>query len=432
MSQRRWALAAAIGLLAISAPALVGCAKGKGEAAAKEISIFLWVRPEELDVNQRLKAEFERTHPGLSVKIINDPASQAMAKLKTLIAGGEAPDVMSLHGAFFVPLADQGALEDLGPFVAADADVNVSDFYPGLLELCKYNGKLYSLPRYTSVYALLYNRNTFKAAGEAFPTQGKTWDWPEFVRVARALTKDLDGDGNTDQYGCAIDFTGARVYPWVWQNGGELVTPDRKQVTLDTPEVRGALQFLVDLKQVYHVTPSVVQLQNREGIDYFKRQRVAMYQSGPWDVQELKSIKDFEWDVAPLPKGKKAATLLGDENYAISSRSQHKQEAWELLKFLLSADSQRRMALDLGKMPSRRSVAEKEFLQSDPSHDLRVFVDAIGYAVIPPNLPDWEEIGTAFNGELELMWAGSVSVAQGCRDTQEKINGILARHLQGL
>lgn len=408
---------------------LGGCGKGReqGRATKEEISIFLWVRPDELKANQQLKQEFERLHPGLKVKIVNDPAGQAMAKLKTLIAGGEPPDVMSLHGAFFVPLADEGALADLAPFAEGDPDLNLSDFYPGLLELCNYEGKLYSLPRYTSVYTLFYNKTMFTAAGEAFPTERKRWDWEEFLRVAQALTKDTNGDGKMDQYGCAIDFTGARVYPWIWQNNGELVTSDRTRTTLDTPGCREALQFLVDLKDVHHVTPEVVRLEFREGIDLFKSQRVSMYQSGPWDVQELKGVKEFDWDIAPLPKGKRPATLLGTENYAISSRSRYPREAWELLKFLLSPESQRKMALELGKMPSRRSVAEEEFLDSSPRHDLKVCLDAIDYAVMPPNLPNWEEVGNVFNEQLGRVWAGRATVAQGCREAQQKMNAILAR-----
>lgn len=407
---------------------LSGCAKRVRQLTKKtEISIFLWVTPDELQVNQELKAEFERLHPNLEVKINNDPSGQAMQKLKTLIAGGEPPDLFSLHGAAFVPLAAEGALADLGPFVEAESDLNLGDFYPGLLELCKYEGKLYSLPRYTSVYAIFYNKTLFRAADQPFPSQREKWDWKEFLETAKALTKPGASGGRPERYGCAIDFTGARVYPWIWQNDGQLLSPDRTRITLDTPACREAFQFLIDLKDVYHVTPAVVRLEFREGIDAFKNQRVAMYQSGPWDVQVLKGIKDFEWDVAPLPTGKKAATLLGTENYAISSRSRHPQEAWELFKFLLSPESQARMALALGKMPSRQSVAEKEFLQSSPDHDLQVFVDAIGYAVMPPNLPDWEQLGTAFKEELELMWSGKVTVAQGCRDAQERMNAIVAR-----
>ena len=128
---------------------LSGCG-GEPPAEVVNLSLFTWTRPGELAINQQLREEFEAEHPGVRVEIINEPGDRAMDKLQTMIAAGNPPDVMSIHGAYFVPLAANGALLDLDPLIAEDADFDLEDFYPELVDLCRYDGGLYSLPRYTS------------------------------------------------------------------------------------------------------------------------------------------------------------------------------------------------------------------------------------------------------------------------------------------
>jgi len=407
---------------------LGGCRGAPSQEAAKtEVWWFTWTPPDERAANEELARQFEAANPGIKVKLTNDPALQAMQKLQTMIAGGSPPDVMSIHGAYFVQFALSGALMDLSERARADPELALDDFYPGLLELCKVNGRLYSLPRYTSVYALFFNRSLFDAAGLPYPGSGPHWTWDDFLATAKALTKDTNNDGRIDQFGCVIDFWGARIYPWLWQNGGQLVSEDKSRCLLNEPEAREALQFLVDLKTKYRVTPPSVEDERRDSRELFKGGKVAMYMSGPWDVQEFKRMETLQWEVAPLPMRKQRATLLGLENYALAARSKHPEAAWALLRFLLSPAAQLSMARKVEKMPSRRSVAEKEYLAEASGYNRRVFVEAVAYGRMPPNLPRWAEVDAALQRNLDAIWQGTKSVAQGCAEAEKEINAILQR-----
>jgi len=372
-----------------------------------------------------LVSNFQKMYPQIKVKIINDPTTAAMDKLQTMIAGGVPPDVMSIHGAFFVPLAYRGALLDLERYVTADKELDVSDFHPRLLKICKYRDKLYSLPRYASVYVLFYNKDLFDKNNLTYPDEN--WTWEDYLNAAVKITEDVDNDGKIDIYGCVIDFWGARIYPWLWQNNGNVFNKDKTECTLDSKECIEAIQFLVDLQQKYKVTPQTLPNEYKNNVEMFVSGKVGMFISGAWDIQKIRKSLNFSWDIAPLPKNKTRATLLGTENYAISSKTKYPEEAYLLLKYLLSKEAQKFMIDELEKQPSRISVS-KYFLSKNTGYNRKVLVDALNYGKEPPNIPEWNQLLPIFQTELDYIWVGKKTVIEGLSSATEKINQIIKHH----
>jgi len=432
-----------LGVVALSVALVVGCTVVKeekagttsapqGKSGGVEITMYTWTEAAEEEANEALLDEFRKANPDISVELQNAAGSkEPMAKLQGAIAAQVAPDLVSIHGAYFVPLASKGALLPLDDYLAKSQDLSVSDFNERLLNLCRHKGKLYSLPRYTSVYALFYNKALFDAAGVPYPDKQEPWDWNAYLQTARKLTRDTNGDGTTDQWGCFIDFWEARLYPWFWQNGGDIFSRDRSKCTLDSPEDIEAVKFVADLLQVHRVTPQSQPKERNEGREEFSSGRIGMYMTGPWDIQALSEAtqsQGLQWGVAPLPMKKRRATMLGTENYAICTQSKHPDAAWKLFEFLMSAASQQFMAEKLEKMPSRLSVINGPYVKGDTGQGRRVFAEALSYGVDPPNVPDWAEIRELYQNELDNIWIGRKSAAQGCRDAARRINQYRAAH----
>ncbi|NIQ99400.1 MAG: extracellular solute-binding protein, partial [Gemmatimonadales bacterium] len=185
------------------------------------------------------------------------------------------------------------------------------------------------------------------------------------------------------------------------------------------------LQFLVDLRHRWKVCPPTTMADRRQNIAMFVNGQVAMFQTGAWDIQQMKEATALRWDIAPLPKRKRHATLLGMENYAIAAGTKHPNEAWELFKFLLSKKAQERMALDLEKQPSRRSIANGPYLAQDAGYDRRVFVEALTYAKQAPNIPEWDRVSHFIQEQLDLMWIGRISVERGARRAAQQVTEAL-------
>ncbi len=414
-------LAAALAVSGCSRSAKAPSGRGPKTGKAVKITLFTWTRPAEVAVNQRLCQEFMDEHPDIEVEIINEPGQRAMDKLQTMVAAGNAPDVMSIHGAYFMPMAASGALLDLDPLIAEDEDFDLEDFYPQLVGQCRYQGKLYSLPRYTSVYVLFYNRDLFDAAGVSYPDE--TWTWDDYLDAARKLTVN-SADPDKRRFGCVIDFWGARIYPWIWSAGGEILDERGRRCLLDMPESQEALQFLVDLRHKWKVCPPTTQAEKKQNIALFVNGKVGMFQTGAWDIQAMKEA-NLRWDIAPLPKKKQHATLMGMENYAIAAGTKHPKEAWELFKFLLGPHAQEVMGRELEKQPSRQSVANGPYLAQEAGYDRRVFVDALGYARQAPNIPEWDRVSHYLQEQLDLMWMGRVSVEEGTRRAARQVTEAL-------
>ncbi len=430
----------ALTVLALAA-ALVGCsvveeetttttgmsaAGGASAGPVVEIEMFTWTEASEEERNHELVARFEAANPDIKVSLQNAAGSgQAMAKLQTRIAAQDAPDIVSIHGAYYVPLASKGVLVDLTPYLEQSADLSADDFNERMLKLCSHEGGLYSLPRYTSVYTLFYNRDMFDNAGVSYPNEQEPWNWDAFLMSAQKLTKDADQDGQTDAYGCTIDFWGARMYPWIWSAGGDIFSEDRKLCTLDSPEAIEGVTFAANLLLEHDVTPQTLSTDHDQGLDMFLQGNIGMHITGPWDVQGLQRAREddgLNWGVAPMPEYKRRATMLGTENYGICEQSEHPDEAWRVLEFLMSAESQMFMADELEKMPSRLSVLNGPYSENDELQYRRVFAGALDYAVEPPNVPDWAQIEPFYQEELDNIWIGRKSPAEGCSDAARRIN----------
>src|SRR5690606_13083568 len=113
---------------------------------------------------------------------------------------------------------------------------------------------------------LYYRTDLLEEAGYTEPPQ--TWD--ELVEVAKALTKDVDGDGNIDQWGFVSlglpgqVFNTYTFFDFLFQNGGQLFN-EEGEPAFNSPEGVEALQFMVDLKNVHQVMPpDVVTYDNNE------------------------------------------------------------------------------------------------------------------------------------------------------------------------
>jgi multiple sugar transport system substrate-binding protein len=425
-------------VLSLSGLGLGGCSRvpegetgtpGTGAASGpgKEIVLFTWTARDEEQVNLELIEKFEAQHPGLKVRLQNETGGSqaAMSKLQTMLAANEAPDVMSLHGAFFIPLAAKGVLMDLDRLDHADLGFDTSDWSAPLLEVCRYEGTLYSLPRYTSVYTLFYNKTLFDAARLPYPASGQSWTWDDYLQTAQALTRDTDGDGRTDQWGCIIDFWGARMYPWLWQAGGALLNPEHDRCVLDSPEARAAVSFLYDLKYKHQVAASSESTEQNAALTAFTQGKIGMYMTGPWDIQLLRQAQGLQWEVAPLPARQQQATLLGTENYAIWQGTRYPDEAWTFFKYLMSSEVQQLMAERLEKMPSRQSVLNGPYREAETDHNRAVFVEALTYARQAENIPEWSQVKDLIQDQFDLIWIGKKSVTKGLQDATSQVNRTL-------
>jgi multiple sugar transport system substrate-binding protein len=162
---------------------------------------------------------------------------------------------------------------------------------------------------------------------------------------------------------------------------------------------------------VHEVTPTDEEAEAEDFESRFLNGRLAMLMESRRVVPTLRTIEDFEWDVAGTPTLGTPASVLHSDAYCITEGSDAKDQAWTFLEFALGPEGQR-IASEAGRtVPSLRSVAESDaFLDPEASPaNARVFLDQVPYLRSVPSISTWPEIEDTANGLLEEAYYGGGS-----------------------
>jgi multiple sugar transport system substrate-binding protein len=213
-----------------------------------------------------------------------------------------------------------------------------------------------------------------------------------------------------------------RIAPFVWSNGGELVDHDERptRFTLEPPEALAAVREFLDLRNVYGVVPSDVEVEAEDDESRFAHGRLAMLLSSRRSTPTFRTIKDFEWDVAPLPVHREPAGILHSDAYCLTTASDEKDAAWAFIEFANSPDGQRIVARTGRTVPSLKSVSRSSaFLDAAAKpRNSRVFLDGIPTIRRVPTISTWPEIEDAAEGILE----NGLYLGQSPREVAEEVD----------
>ena len=422
------ALVAVVLVVAVVATALLsGC--GKQKPGVTTIRFTSWGNDIEEANLRALIAQFEKEHPKIHVEIEITPWTRMLDKLMISSAGGRPPDVTRISSEWFPAVATKGLLEPLDNYVKRD-HYDLNDFYPESIKgWGVWKGQLLEIPTDIDIYAMYYNKDMFDKNHIPYPDE--TWDWNKFLEVAKKLTQDTNHDGVIDQWGTTLDLWWE---DYVYANGGTIVGNDAKTgkvvCTLDQPAAYEGLQFMSDLTNKYHVAPNSEESANLGTSKLFTNGQIGMNISGSWAAELLykKEIKTFKYDVAPIPKGPKArVSIICGAAYAILKRSSHKEEAWELVKFLTGKEYQRTRALDSQIIPSRKSVAQSDayYGQKGDPKNRKVFLYMIPFGKPVPPVSCGVEMTEIITSEFDLVNLGRESAKHGCEKVKPTVDQML-------
>jgi multiple sugar transport system substrate-binding protein len=405
----RWTATLALAGLAL----LGGCkreeksseaAKAGTAAAPTEVTLQLFGDPAEVGGYRQLIAAFEAKHPDVKVRLVPiGKQKDHMAKLTTAFSGGTPPDLFLLNYRRFGQFAAKGVLEPLGPRLEKSTVLKERDLYPQAVEAFRYGGTLECIPQNVSSLVVYWNRGLFQRLGVPPPKPG--WTWDDFRQTAQALTRDEDGDGRLDVHGLAFEPTLSRLAPFIWQAGGEVVDDvkdPRKLELLNAPALE-ALRFVLRLQRVFKVTPTLEEAKSESHEARFAAGRLGMLLNSRRLVPTLRDVPGLDWDVAPLPRHHKTATVLHSDAYCMSRASNSKEAAFRFVEFALGPVGAELVARGGRTVPSLRTVAEgPAFLDAGQRPaSARVFLDSILSIRRLPNVAVWNEVETRADAIVE-------------------------------
>lgn len=374
----------AIGLAAVmTAGVFAGCGGESSETAGnssegKNLSVFIFANDHESAVYKDMIAKFQEEHKDTIANIdIQITTQDEYSKTLTgMMTAGDLPDVFYVGPESVEQFVENGYIENLQPILEEKGISTDGLVAQEALNSYRYDGEnvgtgdLYALPKDASVFAFAYNKELFDEAGLEYPDPENPYTYEEFIEVCGQLTKDKDGDGEIDQWGCG--FANAfMLQPFVWSNGATYLSDDHRTINIDTPEFKEALQKYVDCTLEYGVTPTVEQDASLGVYQRWLAGQEAFYACGTWDVAGFmdKETFPFEWDLCAYPtlSSGKSMTWLGTVGFCVSAKSENKEEATELISYLCTdEEGQKELSGITGgksiQLPNLKNLAEGEFV----------------------------------------------------------------------
>ena len=380
-----------------------------GSASGGQVTVEMWDYLSGETANDSINAsiaEFEKANPDIKVKRTTFAFADLSKSILQGSVGGQVPDVAVVDVVDNQNFASLGMLKDL-----SNDGINKSDFFDGPWSSVVYEGKTYGIPLNSNNLALYYNKQMLKDAGVEVPT-----DWASLKEVAKKTTKgDVKGIAISAVKSESATF---QILPFVWQTGGDLKDYATSGAT--------ALAYLRGLIDDGSMSEAVSNYTQEDARTQFITGKSAMMINGPWELATLTKDAQFDWDVAPLPKDKRAATSMGGENVVVMNGAKQSDAAVKLAKFLTSAEGAKIYCDGSGQLSSRPDLQGKLKLSNDAK--LKVFESQLADAHARAYGKDYPKISEAIQLSMQEALTGASTPEAAAKKAADSINPLLPKN----
>ncbi len=279
---------------------------------------------------------FEASHPGIKVEAEALAWGDLEGKIMAALASGSPPELSHGQPITCAALQAKGLLLPLDDVVKAIGEDNI---WEQIKKVGKYGDHYYGLVHAAGTSLLIYRKDLAAKKGLQNP---KTWD--DFLKVAKELTMDTDGDGKIDIYGVTIPgdnlFINILIGELTKANGGILFDDKNKPHFTDKTMIE-TLNFLKELTK--YLPPGWEGHGYRETFANMYGQKAAMMYQGygrgasmieQYAPEGWANTDHFDVWIKPHgPSGTKPAAQVDEEPWMLFKGCKHPAEAKEFLKF---------------------------------------------------------------------------------------------------
>ncbi|GAA3568115.1 extracellular solute-binding protein [Nonomuraea rosea] len=342
------ALCAAGVLLAASA-----CGGSSGDDGSVELRFGWWGNNDRAAATQRVIAAFQAKNPGIKVKGSYTDFNSYFDRLATEVAGGRAPDVIALGGAYPREYGDRGALLDL-----AKTGLKTDKIGAAALDNGKFGGVQYGVPTGVNAIATVVNPAVFEKAGVPLP-DSDTWTWDDFKRIA----KELAAKAPEGTFALADPTRTDMLDAYSRQRGEALYTADGK-VGISEKTLVDWWSMALELRDAGATPPAsqTAELITQPAPEQSLMGRGLAALQFDWSNQvgALSKAVGQPLKLIRLP-GETGATQAGmwlqaSQIYSVNAKSEHPQEAATFVDFLVNSPEAGKIILADRGIPANSDV----------------------------------------------------------------------------
>ena len=340
----------------LAAAGFCAAAPRHAQAQSTELTFWTW-RQEDRAQYGEIFADFYKKTPGISIKYeAFEPQAYGTA-LSTALAAGKGPDVIHIRAyggteqfakaGYLAPLSKE-AVPELANF--ADSALASTTM--------RADNQVYAVPFASQTLGIYINTDLFAKNGVEAPA-----DWDALIKVCKTLKeKGVIPFANGTATAFMAEILAGVFTPSLY--GGEFA-PDvvAGKATFEDPRYVGALQKLSELKDYF--PPGFT------GVDYptsqqlFVGGKAAMFAGGSFEIANFRKQNpalnmDFIAPPALKPGGPRLVSLFYDGGYAVNAKSDKKDAALKLVRYMGTKDFGDKFSQLLGNISPIKGVTNSD------------------------------------------------------------------------
>lgn len=290
---------------------------------------------------------FSTEHPDIEVRVNTVAYASYFDSLRTDVAGGSADDIFWISNAYFAGYADNGHLLDIAGLLGPQA---ARAWEPSVVDQFTRHETLWGVPQLTDAGIAVYYNADLLGEADVDPADLATLRWsngPDDTLRALLTRLTVDQSGRT---AATPGFDADRTRQWGYNAANDLqgiylnyigsaggVFSDGDRFAFDNPQAVAAFEYLVRLINIDRVAPPA---SDTNGNGDFSRNaflagRMALFQSGTYNLAAIADQARFRWGVTMLPIGPKGrVSVTNGIAAAANAATRHPEAVKEVLAWM--------------------------------------------------------------------------------------------------
>jgi multiple sugar transport system substrate-binding protein len=391
--------------------------------SGQPVTITILINALEAAQWQPLVEEFQQQHPNIRLQIIEGPnATDQVEDLYTssFLLGNSPYDLVYMDIIWTPKFAAAGWLLDLSDRLSSE---ELDQFLQGDVRGGIYEKKLYRIPFRSDAGMLYYRQDLLEQAGYDPPET-----FTELIRISQDLQQQNLADWGYVWQGRQYEGLAAMFVEILKGSGAFWIAPETLEVGLDRPEAIEAVNFLVSTITKGISPPGVTTYGEDETRLLFQNGRTVFLRNWPY-VFALASDSPIagKFKIKPMVHApqESSGACQGGWGLGIASTSQHPEEAWQVIEFLSSEETQRKYTLDTGYVPSRRSLFNDPEIVAKYNHYAQL-LEVVENSALRPPIAQYAQASDILQRYLSAALTQRMSPEQAMKAAAEETRRLLS------
>jgi len=389
-----------------------------------------------------VQAQLAKSDPNITLKLLPVVADEGSyyTKLDLMMrSANTTPDIVREDSFLVSSDVAAGYLAPLDKYLNSWPEYK-QQWFPSMQKITTFNGSNYGVMDGTDVRGIWYNKDIFKKAG--LPTTWQPNNWNDILTAARTIKARVPGVIPMNLYsGVPMDEASSMqgFEMLLYGTKDTLYNYNTKKWVSSSPGMSDALNFV---KQVYNPADLLgptndIALNTTAGNtiaqQLLPKDKLGIDIDGSWVSGNWLSTGAAPWPqwqstmgLAKMPTeygdGAKYVTMSGGWAYSITARSQHQDQAFEVLKAAFSKDNLGTYDVQAAQITPRQDIAQLPAYMNQPNSTF--FTNLVSFTQFRPGFVAYPKISVQIDTAMQHVMSGQ-SPSDAMNAFSQSVSGIV-------